>query len=94
MSKETDDIGVLEAILERLNDFRLPRLLELKEKVDQGETISEYDLDFLERVLEDARSAHPLIDRRPEVQPLYAEVTALYHEITTKGLENESKSKG
>ena len=93
MSTEEEDIGVIEALLQRLNDFRLPRLLELKERVDNGGVIEDYDLDFLERVLEDARSAHSFVDRRPEVQPLYAEVTALYHEITTKALENASKQK-
>lgn len=93
MSNETEDIGELEAILQRLNDFRLPRLLELKARVDKDEIMSGYDLDYLERALKDARSIHALADRRPEVQPLYAEVVALYHAIITRGLENESKRK-
>ena len=94
MSTEEEDIGVIEAILQRLNDFRLPRLLELKERVDNDGVLEDYDLDFLERVLEDARSAHTFVDRRPEVQPLYAQVTELYHEITTKGVENERNKQG
>ena len=93
MTNETQDIGEIEAILQRLNDFRLPRLLELKGRVDSGETLTEYDLQFLERIQEDARSIRSLVDRRPEVQPLYAEAMELYHEIITKGLGNESKSK-
>jgi len=93
MSNETEDIGELEAILERLNHFRLPRLLEMKGRVDNGEILSDYDLEYLEHVLKDSQSVHTLVDRRPEVQPLYAEVTELYHEITEKGLENESKRK-
>lgn len=89
MSNDTEDTGVIMAILERLNDFRLPRLLELKERMDAGETLSEYDMEFLERVIEDARSAHVYADRHPDVQPLYSRVIALYSEITAKGLENE-----
>ena len=92
MSNETEDIGELEAVLQRFNDFRLPRLLEIKGRVDEGEILTDYDLDYLERVMEDARLVHGLADRRPEVQPLYAKATALYHEITEKGLENQSKS--
>lgn len=94
MSNSTDDTGKIEAILQRLNEFRLPRLLELKERVDRGETLTDHDIKFLEHVLEDARSVEGLIKRRPEVQPLAAKVTALYHDIVAKGLENEAKSQG
>jgi hypothetical protein len=89
MNDNTEDTGVITAVLERLNDFRLPRLLELKERMDAGETLSENDMEFLERVMEDARDAHGYVDRHPEVQPLYARLMGLYSEITTKGLENE-----
>ena len=91
MSKTEDDTGVVEALLERLNDFRLPRLLELKERVDGGETLTENDIELLERVLKDAHSIHALIDRRPDVQPLYARVTALHNDISKKAVENEGR---
>ena len=94
MSNDTEDTGMIEALLQRLNDFRLPRLLELKERVDRGETMSEYDIEFLEGVLEDAHHAVPLSDRHKELQPLAAKMTALYQEITAKALENETKSQG
>jgi len=94
MSNDTEDTGMIEALLQRLNDFRLPRLLELKERVDRGETMSEYDIEFLEGVLEDAHRAGPLSDRHKELQPLAVKMTALYHEITAKALENETKSQG
>lgn len=93
MSDKTEDIGVIETLLERLNDFRLPRLLELRERVDQGEAITDSDMQLLERVLEDARAIHPLISRNPNFQPIYAQVTALYNEITTKAVANEAKSR-
>ena len=62
--------------------------------VDAGETLTESDMEFLERVLEDGRSIEGLVKRHPEVQPLVAKVTGLYHDIVAKGLENESKSAG
>ena len=93
MSNDTEDTGIIETMLQRLNDFRLPRLLELKERVDRGETMSEYDIEFLEGVLEDAHRAAPLADRHRELQPLAAKMTGLYHDITSKALENEAKNK-
>jgi hypothetical protein len=94
MSDNTEDTGMIEALLQRLNDFRLPRLLELRERVDGDGTLDEYDIEFLERALEDAHSAIPLSDRHKELQPLAAKLTALYHEITSKALENETKNQG
>ena len=91
MSSKEEDTGVIETLLERLNKFRLPRLLELKQRVDRGEAISDNDLELLERVMHDARSVQALIERNPEVQPIYAKVSALYSEITAKAVENEQK---
>lgn len=94
MSDKTEDTGVIEAVLHRLNEYRLPRLLDLKKRVDSGETLTDSDIDFLEQVLEDGRAIDALIKRRPEVQPLAAKVAALHNEIVTKGVENETKSRG
>jgi len=91
MGGEEVDTGVIQALLARLNNYRLPRLLELKERVDRGEAISDNDLEFLERVLEDGRELHPLTERNPEVQPVYARLTALHAEITAKAVENEKR---
>jgi hypothetical protein len=91
MSNDTEDTGIIEVLLQRLNDFRLPRLLELKERVDAGGTLTDYDLEFLERALDDARAAVPHTDRHPELQPLAVKLTALYHEIIATALDNEQK---
>ncbi len=89
MSEDTEDTGIITVLLERLNEFRLPRLLELKQRMDAGEALSDHDMEFLERLMDDARSVHVYVDRHPEVQPIYARVMTLYNEITTRGLENE-----
>jgi hypothetical protein len=94
MSDNTEDTGIIEALLQRLNDFRLPRLLELQGRVDAGETLTGSDMDFLEQSLADANDSRSLIDRHPEVQPLAVKLTALYHDIIAKGLENEKKAEG
>ncbi len=92
MSKKSSDAGVIAVLLERFNEQRAPRALALKEKVDQGETLSDADLAYLERIFSDFSAVGPLVNRNPEYKPLVANVINLYKEITDKALENEKKS--
>ena len=86
------DAGTIQALLERLNNERLPRALDLKKKVDAGQPLGNHDLDFLNTVLEDANDAQPLIARNPEYQSLVARLISLYGEITRKALDNEQNA--
>lgn len=92
MIESTKDAGVIAVLLERLDKERLPRALALKEKVDRGKALSEYDLRFLEDVFADANKIKPLVDRHPEYQDLATRVMHLYNEITKKALENENRA--
>jgi hypothetical protein len=85
------EAGMIQVLLQRLNTERLPRALKLKEKVDRGERIDEFDSQFLSRVLEEANGAMKLAAKHPEYQPLVSRLVTLYGEITAKGLENEQK---
>ena len=87
----TKEAGTIQVLLQRLNDLRLPRALDLKKKVDRGEKLDSYDIEFLEMVLADATQAQGLIEKHPELKSLVGKVFGLYSEITTKGLENEQK---
>lgn len=91
MNSPLDQAGVLEVVMERFEKHRLPRILDIKKLVDQGELLCDMDIDFLEKVLQDTRKYKPFADEHPEYQSLYANVAHLYHEITNKALANERK---
>ena len=92
MTENTNDAAMIQVLAERLEKQRLPRALAIKEKVDSGEVLEDFDIEYLEEVFKDATDIGPLIDRHPEWQPLAAKMVSLYKEITEKALENQKAS--
>lgn len=92
MTEATKEEGVVQVLLERFEKFRLPRALDIKARVDAGETLTENDIAFLERVMGDAEAIRRYVDKRPDMQQLYTRAVSLYQDITKKALENEQKS--
>lgn len=92
MSEISTEQGVIVALLERFEQIRLPRALDIKAKVDRGERLDDLDISYLQEVLSDSEDAKRYLDTHPELQRLYARAVSLYHEITTKALENEQKA--
>jgi hypothetical protein len=85
------DLGVISVMLKRLNDERLPRVLAIKTKVDNGNRLEDWDIAYLEQSFTDARQIAPLLERNPEYNHLVARLIHLYKEITDKAIENEKK---
>lgn len=89
MSTSDKDLGVITALLERFEKYRLPAALKLKEKVDNGGLLDNRDMQFLERITADGERIQPLIDKYPKYEELARRATILITEITAKALENE-----
>ncbi len=89
MTNPSSDAGVIAMLLERFTKQRLPRAMNLKEKVDRGECLSDWELAHLEEVLADAQQILPIVDRHPEYEELAERAIALYAHISEQALKNE-----
>ncbi len=93
MENNEKDKAVLAAIIKRFDEQRLPRLLEIKKNVNQGLTLSNHEINFLEEVFKDARENESYLKKADnDLKELVGKVMGLYQEITKKALENEQKS--
>ena len=84
-----DDKGTIAVLMKRLNEQRLPRALELRDRVNRGDVLTELDIKFLSDVFEDTNRIKPLVERNPEYHEIVGRMVALYKEITDKALANE-----
>jgi len=91
MTANLQDQGVIQVLLDRFNQQRLPRALQMKDKVDRGEELEAAEVDYLAAIHEDIRQLKPLIARNPDYEALVVKGIGLYREITEKALANAKK---
>jgi phosphoenolpyruvate synthase/pyruvate phosphate dikinase len=91
MDQKQKDQGIILVLLERFNKHRHPRALALKQKVDSGELLNDFDHQLIKEVQEDGKKVRALIERNPEYKDLAAEIMNLWNEIIEKDLENHKK---
>ncbi|HZX77995.1 hypothetical protein [Lysobacter sp.] len=92
MAEDIDDTGTMQALLERLLNFRLPRAMALKKRVDAGERLTDADIAFLKSALEDAQDGQKFVARNAEFHDLGIRIVQLYEEIVRKATENEKRA--
>lgn len=84
-----DDIGTMQALLERATNERLPRALEIKERVDKGELLTDLDISFLQQVFQDGQENRQYAAKFPEYMDIVSKIVHIYEDIMAKALENE-----
>ena len=92
MDQKEKDKGLIMVLLERFNKQRLPRALALKEKVDSGEVLDDYDHKYIKELQKDSSEVMLIIERNPEYKDLAANIINLYKEIIEKDMENRKKT--
>ena len=92
MEDPNKEAALIQVLAERMEKVRLPRALDIKERVDRGEVLGEPDLLFLEEVFRDAGQIGAFVKKHPEWQDLAGRIMHLYREITEKALENEKRT--
>jgi hypothetical protein len=84
--------GVEQVMVERFIKYELPKLLDLKEKVNGGAALADVEIDMMSDIVERARNFHRFVDVWPEYKTVIAQIIDTYHEIATKAVENEPRA--
>ena len=84
-------LGVFHSVMLEFEQHRLPRLLRLKDKVDNGEIINDGDFEFLSKEIKDACTSRHLIVIYPELEEFCLLRGHIYKELCDKAVENEKK---
>lgn len=92
MSEMNQEDGVIVVLLERMRTQRLPRAISIKERVERGERLDNFDIQFLQEVFDDSRHLQSKWDAHPELHQIISQVIGIYHEITRLALENEEQA--
>ncbi|MBK5966564.1 hypothetical protein CCR95_21430 [Thiocystis minor] len=72
MTYSENELGLIVTTLDRLRTQRLPRALSIKEKVDAGGTLDQYDIAFLEEIFHEASFTRATVETHPEFQDIVA----------------------
>ncbi|MCK5697863.1 MAG: hypothetical protein KAI02_06855 [Gammaproteobacteria bacterium] len=93
MTSSDKDQGMIAVILKRMCDQRLPRLIEIRDGLDDNKKLTNYDIEYLEEVFSDTQKNEHLAKNSgdKDLEVIFIKVVNLYKEITEKALANEGK---
>ena len=89
MKKSTNDTATINFKIDDLAKQNLPRLLDIKEKVDLGGKLSESDIQFMSQVIHYSQRSRFLINQFPEWQRFFTELLHLHGEIVNMAMDNK-----
>jgi len=92
MTDTTKDLGIATVLLNKLTEETLPKALEIKARLDHGERLDHWDLEFLQGLFKRAEEIKPFVDHHPQYQEIYAQAVHLYKALTDQALANEKGS--
>ena len=84
--------GISQVLIKQFVDYRLPALMKMKEEVHEGKTLSDGEIELLNRILNRAEEFGRVVHEFPEHQDLVARIIDLFNEITELGLQNENQA--
>ena len=92
MNESVKQQAIKQALFERFEKHRLPRILDIKKSVDAGHPLSKMDTEFLEELIHDAQDNKHYVAESPEdIQVLFTKVIQLYKEIIETALKIETQ---
>ena len=84
-------VGLLNVVIEDFNSHSLNRLNTLNTKVNNGKRLNEVDVGFMKELIDSASRLLTLLTCHKELYDFCSYVAALYKDITSKALYNESR---
>jgi len=86
---EKSDQGTITALLQLFKKSHYPRALRVKERLENGEALSDEDMRFLQDALERVQQAVPIVKRNEQYQKLVGQVISFYSGIADLAVKNE-----
>ena len=68
-------------------------MIQTKQRLNLGNTLNEFEIEYLSEALHDARALLPFLDRHPEYKPLISNVIHYYKLTTDEALLNENSGR-
>jgi hypothetical protein len=90
MSLSPRELGVAQALLQRLNEVVLPRAFELQARLDRGEVLGHRDRALLAELVAEQRRIPALVAKQPRFESLARDVEALLEYIAWRARRNEA----